>query len=376
MAVKEDITAWDDVTKAEQWLDGRSAEVLKEVEKCFVDLKVAYGEGDLVCNPWGISCGSFKDLMNDREHREQIISKCGFEDVKDLMPIERICWFYGQSGIHVEHEKFTGYIDIDCDACRSADLVPEGVVDMYLALWQDTIKSSETSEKISADTMNSFFTLYKNVINANTNEKIRSKNGLAKSKKRSNAAGINAIFDLFAYLTHTAGNFMPCYSGFNPGRYYPTMDFWDLTLMSIREWFLDQDERQEFGPTAKATPLNEGLLDKCAPWLNSFLEKGSGFEHWKAFVQKNFLEPYVENTDKDIAKDPNAWSVRPFFDGHSFENKFPRTEREIYKCLDRINASIIVRNNLIRKELADKSPENDEEKAWIEGAQRLLFLTK
>lgn len=376
-------TEIDESTGTLDCVENCNEETFEEIKKHFIDLKTTYSEGTVVGSPYGNSLSFFKDIMpptkfsekdyrkaNQKSKWEAVVDKCK-EAAKDLGddPIERMRWYYGNRAIYLPKcVRQNAYIEIDCDACRSADVVPEGVVRMYELLWRDSrevLGEKKCKEMLSADTMNSFFTLYKSAT------KLKNKwafvNGKEKKKEEFRDLELQRQFELFAYLTHTAGNFIPCYGGFNPGRYYPTMDFWDLTLKCIEEWY-SNNRKNDAERAMCETPLNVSLLDQCAPWLESFLDE-YGDANWKTFVAKNYLDPFVEDDGE----------VRLFFDKHGFgrDEQFPEG-KNLKICLKRINSCIIARGNLIRNKLKAiyNEPERKGDDKIAERALQLLFAQK
>lgn len=144
-----------------------------------------------------------------------------------------------------------------------------------------------------------------------------------------------------AKLYHTIGNMIPVPTGFNIGRAgsYAKFDYWDLTMMKIKEWYDDKTNDK---------PLNELLhndLDSimyCKKWLKHF-------DIWKDFVEKNHLEVFTESCEEEVYK------PLPFWAEHSYESHdLPSDEKEFLKYLQLLNNLIIKRNsniiNLIEKQ--------------------------
>lgn len=121
----------------------------------------------------------------------------------------------------------------------------------------------------------------------------------------------------FLDVYHTIGNFCPVPSGFNGARsggektqyvYYKITDFWDLTLMKIKEWY-DVDARERAGVISaetsrtKKTKILEDLLKTGKPEMRktaisntqAWLESLGG---WDAFVEKNFFHDFVHYNHK------------------------------------------------------------------------------
>lgn len=238
--------------------------------------------------------------------------------------------------------------------------------------------ASRAAGFVSGDVMNSFWTTYREIINRKTGRHYTSRDesdilellehgrlNLAAPEKTletilsldDSAEKLTALWGkiaeqvrIFAYLTHTLGNMIPCQKGFNRGRYSITMDYWDITLMYVKDWYLNRQGRPSAGDVPNNV-FNASILDRCHPWLNHF---GFGVEGWNAFVEDNYLLPYIEKEGDTYAKDENgAYEVRRFFSGHDFWHLLPETEEQFLACLLSMNAAIIARGNLMGEALGD-----------------------
>lgn len=129
--------------------------------------------------------------------------------------------------------------------------------------------------------------------------------------------------DVFLSAWHTLGNYCPVPSGLNSARSnFGKHDFWDLTLMMIRKWYLTDDEM------LKERILREDLfhnrskeddIEACIKWLNLCGgEEGTGESRWEKFIQTLCLEDWV-NCDKG-SLDYGYYEVLPLWDGHGWDN--------------------------------------------------------
>ncbi len=199
--------------------------------------------------------------------------------------------------------------------------------------------------------MNSFWTTYREALRLSGQGRLRTCDipYLADNTEQYRLEGdCGDQVDMLAYLTHTLGNFIPCFGCFNRDRYDPTKDYWDLTMLGIKEWY-----EEPSSPLRKVNPLNQGLLDQCRPWLESYAEEDvTGGEAWRQFVKANFLQPYFEE---------DSSTVRPFFKEHSFDHQLPASKEELLDCLLSMNAGIIARGNLMLYAITQSDkPERDE----------------
>lgn len=117
--------------------------------------------------------------------------------------------------------------------------------------------------------------------------------------------------DLLAFVSayHTIGNYIPVPEKFNANRSgkFADHDFWDLTLMQIKQYY---DLRDSGEPKSRReSPLyrmlgNSCSVEHCVKWLDCY---GS----WEEFVYFNYLWDYI---DTDTPEHP----VKPFCPGHDW----------------------------------------------------------
>lgn len=123
---------------------------------------------------------------------------------------------------------------------------------------------------------------------------------------------LNEMIDFMKFVSvyHTIGNYVPVPKGFNCARsgWCGSHDYWDLTLMKIKDYYDTRDTRRENqAQSGKILELFHiaNSVDACIEWLDSY-------ESWEEFVKKNFFQDYVSEDDN--------WNVKPFCKGHSWEN--------------------------------------------------------
>lgn len=137
----------------------------------------------------------------------------------------------------------------------------------------------------------------------------------------------------FISVYHTLGNYIAVPAGFNVARsgFYGSHDYWDLTLMKIKEYYDAKTTQGELltCPAVKIMELlhcNSAVVN-CYRWLESF-------ESWEDFVKRNFLQDFVDENNQPI----------PLCKGHSwecpqvqdFDEFFETTWRLIEKRSDRM----------------------------------------
>ncbi|WP_238409444.1 hypothetical protein [Bacillus safensis] len=173
--------------------------------------------------------------------------------------------------------KEIGICSVTKKAGRKADCDKEPFY-IYQLLWSTDYESEPKSQLfldrynlLRGETMNSFITTFNH------------------SKKIASDGHINHQFETFAASTHCIGNFTVLPHWMNSGRYLFSQDYWDVTMYSLFEFF---------------QPL------AC----------------WKQFVERYFLQPYVNNDEK--------WTVSEFWKGHfdgigSYNRLKPQNEQEL-----------------------------------------------
>ena len=288
---------------------------LKDVAERFVDLKTLYDQNsNLEVN------NRYKPTANfDRDH------------------LDNTYLFAAGKGKESPLSLWLDYCccqTVDCDGCKSTPVVTKAANELYQALWPDAQKRGADS----ADTMNSFWTTYKRALildgqSMSSRGDIPAIHDNQESYRLSDDA-VRSQIELFAHLTHTCGNFIPVGGKFQQRGGHITMDYWDVTMQYVKEWY-EGSKDVEF-------------LVGCDEWLSSF---GEGARGWNTFVEKNFLQPYVFGRGDTKHK---PYDVRHLFRGHYFDpNKnyycdhLLPWKKELLACLLSMNAAIIARGNLM-----------------------------
>ena len=339
---------------------------LDAIARRFVDFKMAFD------NSFD-SAAMRKKLLEENDRGEsplldclpdlkrEVLAACCFETGDATEPLKRWLNYRSQPnfvvepltaeirtalGLAAQTKKLT--FSIDCDGSKSCEITPRATNLLYRVLWP----AGENPNINSADTMNSFWTTYKEALRLSGQGPLSIYDilYLADNTEQYRLEGdCGDQVDMLAYLTHTLGNFIPCFGRFNCDRYVPTKDYWDLTMLGIKEWY-----EEPSNPLRKVNPLNQGLLDRCRPWLKSYIEPedATGKDSLQRFVGANFLQPYFEE---------DSSTVRPFFKEHSFDHQLPASKEELIDCLLSMNAAIITRGNLMLRAITQSGKaERDE----------------
>ena len=147
------------------------------------------------------------------------------------------------------------------------------------------------------------------------------------------STGITRLLEMY----HTLGNYcpVPCY--FNGARSGTSAmhDFWDLTLMKIREYYKSGAEE-----ILDELLHKKGNKEACKAWLDYFSKEAKGKMGWENFIESNYLDDYIDGNKE----------VKPFWEGHSWENPLPNDLKTLSKGVEEIVKRIENRGDLILKE--------------------------
>ncbi|WP_367912700.1 hypothetical protein [Bacillus pumilus] len=198
--------------------------------------------------------------------------------------------------------KEIGICNITKKAGRKADCDKEPFY-LYQLLWstenEPKLKSQLSLDRhnlLRGETMNSFITTFNH------------------SKKINSDSHLKLEFEKFATSTHCIGNFTVLPHWMNSGRYLFSQDYWDVTMYSLFEFF---------------QPLG------C----------------WKQFVERYFLQPYVNNDEE--------WTVSEFWKGHfdsigNYNHLKPQNEQELSEYLHKVNIRIEERGKWMIKKVCEE----------------------
>lgn len=147
----------------------------------------------------------------------------------------------------------------------------------------------------------------------------------------------------FMKAVYTIGNFCPVPEGFNGARSnFGIYDYWDLTLMKIREWYLSVDSKDSKKSLYERDNLiqedllhNAGNPLKCLRWLESF---GQGQIGWHNFVDTLYMQDYVDNDYNVISFWTEDGKKHGWKEGETLE--FPKEPDEIEKAFETMTAMI------------------------------------
>lgn len=258
------------------------------------------------------------------------------------------------------------------------DLKSQLLQDIYGSLWNDITDKwfMKIDGWIQSDTMtsaqnfiNKGMELYDNDETHNNGKRLSDIEGcwLANQKhystefmKRVYKSGesekefLKAVFEKYGLdeliaTYHTIGNFcpVPCY--FNGARSggYASHDFWDLTLMKIREYYLCDNSTEKVSRIIGDELLHHnGNALACKAWLDEF---GNGIIGWKNFVKFHYFDNYV---DKD-------YNVIPFWEEHDWDhNSISNDTKKFTEAIQEITRRIKSRGEIIIAAIKEKEERN------------------
>ncbi len=126
--------------------------------------------------------------------------------------------------------------------------------------------------------------------------------------------------ELFLSMYHTIGNFIPTPYLFNGARSgMGKYDYWDLTLLKIREWYLAESVNAKEKILLELLQKKEKGKEECKKWLEYYGEGRSGIEGWKNFIVSNYLQDFVKGDEYELIL---------FCKNHAWENP------EIEDCVE------------------------------------------
>jgi len=245
---------------------------------------------------------------------------------------------------------------------------------LYNTLWGDVCSSYYMCKnaKISSDTMTSAQTLLNKAMKILDCEMEEIFNKVYKNNKKfcsrlssvvlfsnDERAGFRSILEekypnMIEFMNHyhTIGNYCPVPIYFNyarsgdvpkagPDSYIGVVyDFWDLTLMKIREYFVETSTHRQDQILIELLH-GKGNSLYCKRWLDAF---GTGLVGWKNFINILLFQDYV---DKD-------YCVKPFWKDHNWNNiKMVNTVYEIDATCKEINERIKTRECRIKAKLRE-----------------------
>lgn len=217
------------------------------------------------------------------------------------------------------------------------------MLSIYNTIWGDEInryfdiENAESFLPSNGETMHSFTRIYKiytDII------------------KQNNRYQFECIeLNKFAELTHSLGNFIPVYSiyeknasPFNASRNASTHDYWDLTMLDIKNYFA---YKKEFAPK---------YIKNSSNWFETY--RNDSFDNgFNEFCNKHFLDDWklIDNeTDSEWNKRNLFWEEHEK-KRHKVSHFSNEGGEEIFReILSRINQSIITRGELMYDKLKKK----------------------
>lgn len=142
----------------------------------------------------------------------------------------------------------------------------------------------------------------------------------------------------FLSVYHTLGNFIPVPAGCNGPRGCSgsVKDYWDLTLKIIYEYYVCEKDKIK-----DIVGKENELYDVYKKWLDSFQDNDTARGNWQCFVEKNYLQDFVnQNDDGSYGMPKELWK------GHFKESVLPNGIEQIEQFY--VNASCFITARGIR----------------------------
>lgn len=187
----------------------------------------------------------------------------------------------------------------------------------------------------------------------------------------------------FLEAVYTIGNFCPVPERFNTARSGGgDYDYWDLTLMKIHDWYMDNDDNDkhlnDLLHIKEECTRNRQCIKNCKKWLEWFKTDAErkkikypenyseDYDGWHNFVDTLYMQDYVYNEDnwddkryKDNKVNREYYDVIPFWKGHEWSKegiKFPTDDEnkkinKIEEAFETMTAMINARTNRIAQAL-------------------------
>lgn len=227
------------------------------------------------------------------------------------------------------------------------------------------------------DTMNSFWTLFKQYIKISMSDEFELENGEIKKEyidtykkqydfeltnqqlwivhilnlsKQKNII-FNEKLENFALFTHTIGNFIEVPAGFNTNRYTNTLDYFDLTLLCIYKWY---ETSSDFWLEILLNN-DKQAIQNTKEWLLSYnLETSENYTMWENFVGLNVLIGFVDDNLQPIEFFQNHFNnfEKLIMDKQKLSNYYekakllnPQNMTDLVECVDNINRAIVLKSS-------------------------------
>ncbi|MED1749647.1 hypothetical protein [Bacillus zhangzhouensis] len=276
---------------------------------------------------WFKQCEKFELKPWEWDFKQSYISK----PIKNISPIRLMLEYKNHQLKDIGISNVTGETGSKADCDKEPFYI-------YQLLW-GTENDPKLESKLyldrhnllRGDTMNSFWTTFKNSVISSSNKTIvYDEIGINPQKALKDQYHLlisndnfrdfelvknNIIaFEKFAALSHSIGNFTVIPHWMNIGRYNFSQDYWDVTLQS-------------------------------------FFYFSNSMECWRNFVETYFLQPYVNNDEE--------WTVSEFWEGHFLnigkpKRLTPQNQEELSEYLHKVNLRIEERGKWIIKKICEE----------------------
>lgn len=288
-------------------------------------------------------------------------------------PMEKFYVYFASKGkntIKRETDNFMNDYREDCEQLvkqygniKDPDSGSDLLQKFYVELWDEkNLKDCKKGERICGETMNSanttlgaWYTELETGLQKKEREELKNPSQTISNKYilsrylqdkegQKKLLGKKCLFFLSVY--HTLGNFIPVPVDCNCPRGLGVLaDYWDLTLKVIYDYYMGDDHISDI------TGKSDKLVQRYKNWLDSFIEEGdNGFDSWAHFVEKNYMQDFVEtNSAGGYGMPKELW--KDHFSQFSYGDAKPINERQIKEFYINASAWIMRRSNRMIREL-------------------------
>ena len=246
--------------------------------------------------------------------------------------------------------------------------------EIYCKLWDaNNLKTCRKDGKIWGDTMNSANTTlnqwYKLVETEEQKKERREVKEVKQdvsiryilSRYAKDPLGQSALFDTvegmksFLSIYHTLGNFIPVPKGCNLPRGNKGVgklrDYWDLTLKAIYDYYVCDESSRKYKIYTIEDVVGKDKSEVYKDWLASFCVDNSKGGSWNNFVEKNYMQEFVnQNPDGNYGMPKELW--KGHFTGEVLPNGIEQIEQFFVNatcCITARSIRMIERLNFERK---------------------------
>lgn len=305
-------------------------------------------------------------------------------------PMEKFFVYFASKGkntIKRETDNFMNDYREDCEKLvkqygniNDPDSGSDLLQTIYVKLWDErNLKDCKKGERICGETMNSanttlgaWYTELETEQQKKEREELKNpsqtiSNKYILSRYLQDKEGQKKLLGkkclCFLSLYHTLGNFIPVPVDCNcPRGIGQVADYWDLTLKVIYDYYVGNDH------ICDITGTSDELVQRYKNWLDSFIEEGdNGLISWDRFVEKNYMQDFVEpDPEGGYGMPKELW--KDHFSQFLYGEAKPTNERQVKEFYINASARIMKRSNRMIQELEHREVMMETDDSIIEDA--------